>query len=190
MRDPADILYDDKPTEPAAKSHDAVDVLYREQEEPKAGKDGYNLRPGEKETEADPKADSRDREKPADAKDKPRPEVAEGVAQVLAEHLQLDPNDPMTQEFSTTAAELGLGKDGAEKLAGLHTKHSEQYWGKLWDGWIEETKTIPQEDITAARGFVKQYGDESLTELLNSYQLGNHPALVRAFARAAKGKAS
>ena len=181
MRDPEDILYGDKLAEPAAKSHDAVDVLYRDEEKPDEPEWNFD----KAKAEADKKA-VQDRDAKSEAK---RPEVVEGVAQVLAEHLQLDPNDPMTQEFSTTAAELGLGKDGAEKLAGLHTKHSEQYWGKVWDGWIEETKTIPQEDITAARGFVKQYGDESLTELLNSYKLGNHPALVRAFARAAKGNA-
>jgi hypothetical protein len=185
MRDPEDILYGDKLAEPAAKSHDAVDVLYRDEEKPDEPEWNFD----KAKAEADAKALQN-----RDAKDKPRPEVIEGVAHEFAKALGLDTADAETgelaTEFTTACAEAGFDTATTKKFGEMHKKASEHqstsYWNKVWSGWAEEVKTIPADDIDAARSMVREHGDESLMDFLAESRVGDNPQLVKFLARVAK----
>lgn len=112
------------------------------------------------------------------------PEAVKALSAALETEMGLDPSDPINAELANLAAgELGLDKDGTIKLVELDRKNREAYWGNASEQWQQATLSeFSEPDLSSARQAVHRYGDAELSELLNAYGLGNHPAIVR-FAR-------
>lgn len=188
--DAASILYPDHPRgEPSAApavdaNQSAADAIYGAG----AKKDAY-VSPFDQPAEVKPaEAKPGEPQKPTEAKPAADPAQVKAAAEQLATDLQLDPANPLSAEVSTEFAALGLNAEQSQKLVALDIKNRESYWNKTWSDWRTEAEKLPPADIDGARQFVKSYGDAELNALLNDYKLGNHPALIRAFARATKGK--
>jgi hypothetical protein len=113
----------------------------------------------------------------------------------LAEGFVVD--EPSLNEFKTTAAELGLPPEGAQKLVDLYTKVAQAQVAKLNDAsaaefqrqqseWTQQVQAMPEfqgeraAQTTAFLGRVMdEFGSPEAREYLNSTGAGNHPAIVK-----------
>lgn len=98
--------------------------------------------------------------------------------------------DEQTLEgFKGLAKELNLSQEGAQKLVDLHSQMVESQvgqWDTLRKDWLKEAKA--DKDIggnnfeaakEAGKRAVKEFGDEGFVELLETFGIGNHPAVIR-----------
>lgn len=103
------------------------------------------------------------------------------------------------EAFEPVARELNLTQEQAQKLvnlqAGMVQKQAEA-WQETTKGWTEATKADKEigganltASLNAGKAFLKAYGNEGLVKLLDDYGLGNHPEVIRAFAKAGKAMA-
>ena len=147
-------------------------------------------------TEGQPSTDKVDDAGDGQSDTKDAPEQYELQA---PEGMQLD--DGLMKEFDPVFRDLGLDNEQAQKLADkmpfvyqrmaeLQTKAQEDQVSS----WIEEAKTDDlvggekfKENAAVANLAIKEFGDESLNELLDATGLGNHPALIRFAYRASVG---
>lgn len=108
--------------------------------------------------------------------------------------------DEDVQKFSGVARELGLTQEGAQRLVDLEAERIQEIqkehleaWQSQVNTWAEETRADQEvggdhyEAATqTANRVLSTYGTDELKEVLNSTGLGNHPELVRVFARIGK----
>lgn len=102
-------------------------------------------------------------------------------------------------EFEPLAKELELTNDKAQKLVDFQTKlvqKQQQQWDKTVESWesaIRSDKEIGGEalkqNITAAQRAISEFGTPELKAALDTTRMGNHPELVRVFARIGKAMA-
>lgn len=99
----------------------------------------------------------------------------------------------MTSQFK----ELGLTQDQAQRLINFQAdrvKASEEAradaFTQLTKDWLDQSKKDPEiggekfdETVATARGALKEFGTDGLNELLRDYGIGNHPEVIRAFAK-------
>jgi hypothetical protein len=135
----------------------------------------------EKDTANKNKAD-----KPAGAPEKYDFKAPEGV--------QLDPT--VLGLFEPIAKDLGLTQEQAQKLVDIYpqiqAKQVEQ-WSQQVEKWAEDTKSdkeIGGDKLTVNVGLAQKaldtFGNKPLRALLDSTGIGNHPEVVRAFAKVGK----
>ena len=140
-------------------------------------------KPGEKDKAKDP--DKKD-EKPV-VPEKYEFKAPEGVEQLDAQALAV---------FEPIAKELGLSQEQAQKLVDIYPQIQQQQaeaWSKQvtdWGDQVKADKEIGGDKLTASVGQAQkaldQFGTPALREYLESSGLGNHPELVRAFAKVGK----
>jgi len=134
--------------------------------------------------------------KPADKKDeKPAgpPEKYEDFK--VPEGVTVDA--AVIDSFKGLAKELGLTQEAAQKLVDFQAaneaaqvKKIGEFWDKQASDWLGEAKADKEiggpkfdESVAAANAALKQFGTPKLIEALQTYGMGNHPEVIRAFAR-------
>lgn len=94
--------------------------------------------------------------------------------------------------------ELNLSQEQAQKLVSAHAEHVQGLLNGLGEkfqetttAWLEEAKTDKEiggdkydESVRVANRAIDVYGNDKLREVLETSGLGNHPELIRAFAKA------
>jgi hypothetical protein len=99
--------------------------------------------------------------------------------------------------FKGLAKELGLTQEAAQKLVDFQAaneaaqvKKIGEFWDKQASDWLAEAKADKEfggakfdESVAAANAALKQFGTPKLIEALQTYGMGNHPEVIRAFAR-------
>ncbi|HGV3510057.1 TPA: peptidase [Klebsiella michiganensis] len=151
---------------------------------------------------ADPEPKPAEDGKPEPTGDKPEPEVKAEVPEkyefTAPEGTELD--SKAVELFEPVARELGLSNDQAQKLAGLWPQLQEQMqqrqaesWGQQVEKWAADTKAdkeIGGEKLTVSVGHAQKaldtFASKEFREFLDSTGLGNHPEMVRAFAKVGK----
>jgi len=126
------------------------------------------------------------------------PEVPESYEFKAPEGMELD--EGLVGALTPWLKEQKLSQEGAQALidnvspalnetvqkaveAGITERDRER--SAEWAMEAQRSKTFKADMTTATRAF-KQFGDDELTQVLNDTGLGNHPALIRAFAKAGK----
>lgn len=117
-------------------------------------------------------------------------------------------DDASFAEFKKLALEAQLKPDAAQKLLDLHGRMQAaavQAWQAQVQDWRQQAESDPYltggeiltggfpslKEATAAAGrFLDRFGDRELRAALDQHGLGNHPALVRALAKAGRELAS
>lgn len=100
----------------------------------------------------------------------------------------------LVDKFAPIAAELGLSQKGAQKLADFYAKEivgqQSAAFVEQISTWFDETskdKEIGGDKFTAstlnAEKALKVFGTGGLRQLMVQYGIGNHPEVVRFFAR-------
>ena len=105
--------------------------------------------------------------------------------------------------FTPLAKELNLSQEQAQKLVDYDNARAQAQadaswaeWNATQTEWRDATKTDKEiggaamnDTIGHAKSFLTQFGTPALTEALEATGMGNHPEVVRAFARAGKAMA-
>jgi hypothetical protein len=134
------------------------------------------------------------------------PDESAYAALTVGEGLVAD--DAALGDFKKLAAAAKLPVETAQKILDLHGKMQAaamRGWQSTVQGWRQQSEADPFlsggaipaggfasfKDASAAAGrFMSTYGDSELRQALDQYGMGNHPALVRALARAGRDLAS
>ncbi|HGK3824325.1 TPA: peptidase [Klebsiella pneumoniae] len=150
----------------------------------------------------DPVPSPADGDKPEPTGDKPAPSAEPSVPEkyelTAPEGTELD--SKAVELFEPVARELGLSNDQAQKLAGLWPQLQEQIqnrqaesWGQQVEQWAADTKAdkeIGGDKLTVSVGHAQKaldtFASKEFREFLDSTGLGNHPEMVRAFAKVGK----
>lgn len=152
-------------------------------------------KPAPTDPDADKSKDAeKDKAKEPDKKDE-KPVVPEKYEFKAPEGVeQLDPQ--ALAVFEPIAKELGLSQEQAQKLVDIYPQIQQQQaeaWSKQvtdWGDQVKADKEIGGDKLTASVGQAQkaldQFGTPALREYLESSGLGNHPELVRAFAKVGK----
>jgi hypothetical protein len=111
---------------------------------------------------------------------------------------QLD--SQLVETFTPLAKELGLNNDQAQKLVDLApqiqqrmAQQQAEAWGKQLEAWVGEVKAdkdiggnnLPA-TMASAQKVMQQFGTPELKAALEQTGMGNHPELVRLFAKVGK----
>jgi len=109
----------------------------------------------------------------------------------LPEGMELDPE--VTEEFKTVAKEMNLSQEKAQQLIDLQGKavaKMQEQQQKTVQQWAEDVRKDPEiggdkfdESVQTAKKALDTYGSDKLKELLDTSGLGNHPEVVRFFAK-------
>lgn len=117
-------------------------------------------------------------------------ELPDGVALDTA---QLD-------EFKADAKELNLTQEGAQRMVNRALALQQSWTSQAIEAfntrageWREQTINDPEfggtkltDTLTGAKRVRDQFGDDDLKQVLDEFRLGDHPAVVRFFARVAQ----
>ncbi|MDZ7918509.1 protease [Rhodoferax sp.] len=130
-----------------------------------------------------------------DGSDAAKPAVPEAYEFKFADGVTLD--EDAAGEFTGLAKELGLTQDGAQKVADIGAKmaqkwatQQEQALMQAGDEWAAQTTSDPEiggdkldASLAAGKKALDELGTPELSALLKSSRLGNHPEVIRFFAR-------
>lgn len=108
--------------------------------------------------------------------------------------------DEVVAEWTPLFKEIGLTNENAQKLAAFQLQQQADTGKQLNDAlaaddvlWMEQAKSDPEiggvnfaASLERNQAFLAKYGDAEASALLKDSRLGNHPALIRMFAKAAK----
>lgn len=151
--------------------------------------DGTAAKPGDKPADG---ADGKNADGTAKAGDEPT--VPESYDFKLPEGMTLD--QAAADQFTTIAKDLKLPADAAQKLVDLYATQLQaqaQVHAETVKGWVTEMTADKeyggdklQETTAAARKTMDAFGTPALKDYLNATGLGNHPELVKVFARVGK----
>lgn len=143
---------------------------------------------------ATPDADKPEGEKPADEKPQGAPERYEFTA---PEGVTLD--QEAVAAFEPIAKDLNLTNEQAQKLVGLQAQFVQKQheaWNATVENWVTEIKGDKEiggqamdASIKHAQRAITQFGTPELKAALDTTRIGNHPELVRVFARIGKAMA-
>jgi hypothetical protein len=114
------------------------------------------------------------------------------------EGVELDP--AKLETFTPLAKELNLSQENAQKLLDVYAdteiaraETAQQEWDELQDGWVSEAKEDKEiggdnwnESVAMCAKAVDAFGTPELKEMLNFTGAGNHPELIRMFAKIGK----
>ncbi|QQO48633.1 peptidase [Raoultella ornithinolytica] len=149
--------------------------------------------------ETDKSEPSGDKPEPGSDKDKkPETQAPEKYEFTAPEGTELD--SKAVELFEPVARELDLTNEQAQKLAGLWPQLQEQMqqrqaesWGAQVEQWAADTKAdkeIGGDKLTASVGHAQKaldtFASKEFREFLDNTGMGNHPEMVRAFAKVGK----
>lgn len=145
-------------------------------------------------TQADADTDKPEGEKSEEDKPQGAPEKYEFTA---PEGVTL--NAEAVAEFEPIAREMNLTNEQAQKLVELQTKivqKQQQQWDQTVDSWVTAIKSDQEiggealsKNIALAQRALSEFGTPELKAALDTTRMGNHPELVRVFARIGKAMA-
>ena len=152
-----------------------------------------NENPPAEDVKAEPQTETKDEKPAAKAPEKYEFKLPDGV--------KLD--EALVAEFEPIARELDLDNGTAQKFVDLKIKmdqaqaaKTQEAWNNQIIEWVSTVKTDPEMggqnfDATrvAAQSVIAKYGTPELKKVLDTTGLGNHPEMVRAFARLGKAMA-
>ena len=119
----------------------------------------------------------------------------------LAEDAQYQPNEEFAEGFKQKAQELGMTPTQVKELFGWYVEEvgekevsqtqeqAQQFREQSEQQLKKEFGNAYSERIKHASNAVKQFGGDELTQVLDQTGLGNHPAVVKAFAEVGKNLA-
>ncbi len=116
----------------------------------------------------------------------------------LPEGMELD--STVLEQAVPVFKELGLSQDQAQKLIDFEAQRVQasqdaqvESFNQLKQDWLTQAKSDDEiggekfdENVADAKSFIDAFGTPELKTLLNEYGVGNHPEIIRAFARAGK----
>lgn len=178
----------------ATDAASAGSILYPEKTDDAAAGDGKPVQAdGEKKPDGEPaKADGEKKE--GDGKEAAAPELFDPAAIKVPEGMEVDQRllDAMTPIFK----DAKIDKETGQKLIDAYAKRvqdSQADFRTTVDGWLTEAKSDPEigkakwdENIHYAQKAVEKFGTPKLKEFLEYSGGGNHPEVIRAFARAGR----
>lgn len=144
-------------------------------------------------TEGDPESKTDD--KPEDAPDEPEGEDSEGPPEKYDLGLSSDApiDETLLGEATDIFRDIGLTNEQAQKVAALMPRAqelSQQSWQQQVNTWETESREKFGDNLDAVLGrgqrFVQEFGGPELATALESYGLGNHPAVIAALDNAMK----
>lgn len=105
--------------------------------------------------------------------------------------------------FEPIAKELNLTNEQAQKLVDLYgtrlsqaVEAQQEAWQKQLDAWVTDVKSDKEiggkafdQQVNFAKTAINKFGTDALKQALDSTGFGNHPELVRVFARIGKAMA-
>lgn len=157
----------------------------------------YAKEPESKETsESEAKAEVNDEPaKEGEASKEAEPEKEVSYDLKLNEESVL--HESVVESIKEFAKENGLTNEAAQKMLdqqnGLmdnFVKQQQEQWDQQVDSWVDELKNDPEyggdkfnETTEYARRTFSRFAPESFVELINETGYGNHPELVKLFAR-------
>lgn len=104
----------------------------------------------------------------------------------------MEMNAEALDEFKGIAKELGIKQEDAQRFVGLGAKLVEAQaqkqaaeWQEKITEWRKEVESAKgsKELLVSATRAVKNFADDDVIEMLNTTGLGNHPAIVKMFAK-------
>lgn len=112
------------------------------------------------------------------------PEGSTLDAELLAEFKETFKAENLTQEQAQARVDQGM------KLAEKWSERAVEMHLKTIEGWRDQTKADPDiggdklpQVLAGAKEVRDHFGDEGLTEVLNTFGLGNHPSVIRFFSK-------
>ena len=96
----------------------------------------------------------------------------------------IDQAHPDAAAATPIVQELGLGREQTAKLVALHEQMSAAAIDRQSNTWAAEAAKLPPADVSDAQRAVALFGSGELKAVLNRTGLGNHPAVIKAFASA------
>jgi hypothetical protein len=111
-------------------------------------------------------------------------EAAKPAADPAALPDFIDTNNPDSSLAIPVVQELGLGREQVARLETLHNQMTAAAIERQTATWAAEAAKLDQSVIRDAQTAVSQFGTPELKAVLNRSGLGNHPAIIAAFARA------
>lgn len=113
----------------------------------------------------------------------------------LPEGMKLD--EKMSEKFSTTARDLGLSQEAAQKLVTLQAesvladnKARSEWFANQVAEWRKEAIAVlgpkHQEELAFAGKALDRFGTPELRKMLTETGMGEHPLLVQAWVKAGK----
>ena len=178
------------------------------QTDPNAGKEGegnsdwqeYKPDPNKTDEENAAAKAEHDKTKPADDKDKndPANQVPEDGKYTLTmpEGVEVDQEllDALGPKFAAKKLTNAEAQELADEFIKLQQKRGEtrmKEWGETVQGWVDEAKADKEiggtnfdGTVKNAQRFLTAHGTPELREYLNASGGGNHPELIRVFAKA------
>ena len=134
----------------------------------------------------------------------PKPEEKKPEAPESYEDFTLpegyDANETELTEFKTMAKDFNLSQDQAQSLIDFEAKRMQdqasqlaETWQDQVGGWLNDAKADKEiggrewnGTLRYANAFVNKFGSEGLREVMEQVGLGNHPEVLRAFAKAGR----
>lgn len=122
-------------------------------------------------------------------------DVPEAYSFTMPDGMEVD--KPLADAFTPVAKELGLSNEQANKLASVYAGHVQAETKQLAEAWVKQNETWQGElkadpEFGGARygqtvkdvhaGILKS-GGEALAKALGESGMGDHPEIVKAFAR-------
>ncbi len=109
-------------------------------------------------------------------------------------------NEAELGEFKTLAKDFNLSQDQAQSLIDFEAKRMQDQasqlaktWHDQVGGWLDDAKADKEiggrewnGTLRYANAFVNKFGSEGLREVMEQVGLGNHPEVLRAFAKAGR----
>lgn len=105
-------------------------------------------------------------------------------------------DEKLIEQFSPIAKKLNLTQEQAQELVNLYAgsiKTQQDTYVEQMAGWADQVKKDPeiggakfQESIVAAQKVITKYGSNEFKDFLNKSGLGNHPELIKMFAKVGK----
>ena len=125
--------------------------------------------------------------------DKPGPQGAPDQYEPFTVPEGIDVDDDLINEAADIYHKLGLSQEQAQQLVDLDTQRMEaanQEWAGINAQWVNDIKTDAEmgggkfpETLSMAKKAMDKLGSDGLRDILNDSGLGNHPELVRSFAK-------
>lgn len=133
----------------------------------------------------------------------------DGQAQGAPEKYELKVPDGMVldeaalAEFDPVARELNLTNEQAQKLADIYSKRmadsakaQQEQWKQTTEKWVDDVKADKEigganldSSVRHAQAALQKFGTPELVAQMDATGMGNHPELVRVFARIGKAMA-
>lgn len=149
--------------------------------------------------EAESKTVSETKAPEKQATEKPEPSKEAAKAEEIKYELKLPEGSPLeasyVEKIATYAKERGLSNEQAQALLERESSTVADY-KSLTRGWVDDVRNDKEiggdhfnENVGLALSVVEKYGTDSLKTALKETGYGNHPELVRIFARIGKAMA-